>query len=196
MCKYGALSPVSSYAFTSSQDPAKTMNKGTKHLADAIKITTDQTALSAKLLSQAIEKNTQMTATIRQGQAIGERILQATKDKTLGDGLALSVGCTAISERQVANTKNIITQDLVVAQTLAISASHFVNAAKKRALRTQSHLMEFCDITEVTQGICVPNANGFGGMLAANVAAETYRNGMEGNIEQQRNAIMRTTTAR
>lgn len=34
------------------------------------------------------------------------------------------------------------------------------------------------------------------GMLAANVAAETYRNGMEGNIEQQRNAIMRATTAR
>lgn len=159
----GLLSPILSYAFTGSQDPAQTMDKGTKHLADAIRITTDQTALSAKLLSQAIEKNTQMTATIRQGQAIGERILQATKDKTLGDGLSLSVGCATISERQVANTKNIITQDLVVAQTSAVAASHFVNAAKKRALRTQSHLTEFCDITEVAQGICLPNANGLGG---------------------------------
>lgn len=32
-------------------------------------------------------------------------------------------------------------------------------------------------------------------MLAANVASETYRNGMEGNIENQRNVLMRSNTS-
>ena len=32
-------------------------------------------------------------------------------------------------------------------------------------------------------------------MVAANVAAETYRNGMQANIENQRNRITRSNTA-
>lgn len=131
---------------------------------NAVIVTTNQTALSAALLSSAIQKNSEMQAAVEQGIKVGEKIVEIQKDREIGRGLPASIGCDAIADKQLANTRKVITDEVIVSQTSAVAASHFINATQKRAVRTQSHLEDFCDVSESAQAICIPKPNGMGGI--------------------------------
>lgn len=135
----------------------------TSSQSNAVTVNTSQTALSASLLSNAIAKTSEVQAAVDQGIEIGKRVTQAQQDKQIGRGLPSSIGCEAIAEKQLANTRKIITDDTVLSQTSAVAASHVVSETQKRSLRTQVHLNDYCDVTESAQGICVPEADGMGG---------------------------------
>lgn len=135
----------------------------TSSQSNAVTVNTSQTALSASLLSNAIAKTSEVQAAVDQGIEIGKRVTQAQQDKQIGRGLPSSIGCEAIAEKQLANTRKIITDDTVLSQTSAVAASHVVSETQKRSLRTQVHLNDYCDVTESAQGICVLKADGMGG---------------------------------
>lgn len=137
--------------------------KTTSAQSNAVTVNANQTALSSLLLANSITKTGEVQAAVNQGIDIGKRVVQAQKDKEIGRGLPSSIGCEAIAEKQLANTRKIITDDTVLSQTSAVAASHVVSETQKRSLRTQVHLTDYCDVSESAQGICVLQADGMGG---------------------------------
>lgn len=157
----------------------------TSNETNSLTVTSNQTALSSALLSNAISKNSQVQASIEQGIAVGEKIVEAQHEKQIGRGLPASIGCEAVAEKQLANTRKIITDEVVVRQGSEIASKHFVSETEKRAARTADHLQGYCDVSEAAQGICILQADGMGG---ADTNYGTWASSLSLSKEQQKAA--------
>lgn len=138
--------------------------KQADNVTAALEVVNAQTAQTPKDIS---DRNMEVEANvlaIKDGIQNGKEIVKSIEDFKPGVGIPNSMDCMAMEEQKDHTVKKELSNQVATAIASSNAAKFFAQEGNKRALRAKDHYSNYCDISEVAQGICLSSPNARSGM--------------------------------
>lgn len=132
-------------------------------LSSAFRVTQAQTARYPQDVSRFMFEAATRKSAITTGALTGQKLLDLQLDMQPSVGITNDMMCAPAAERTLILTRDASADGNATHKTTMITGKYAATKNTKEAQRTRTHLTGYCDISEVNQGLCLPQDDGLGG---------------------------------